>query len=334
MVSSARASRSSEPGRRPTSMRARVASVLACVAVGALAIGCDDILDDPTFRLWCGEGLCAWKLEAGGVRRAATWHEDDHGVELVDTPTVLSQSVDKSPKCLEFTMVADVEPSAQVSVALDFNRDGTVDFEQPIPSAKWRPVKTVVTAPLRYDGIKFFIKKSGPGRAVLAQLRVQGSSECGGAPVVVKDLPLGVPCSWGGAECASGVCCDGICSECCSPPGPVLDALPDGGSALPPERPCASGACGRRDAIPNGRVLFLPAIPRQCDPGQRQKPAGAECLADDDCASGACEGVVVRSESPQVSFASDAGPVPCVASLPDAGGDRCVVRAVAGGRCR
>lgn len=329
MGSSARASASSEGARRRGLRRGLAIAALGVAAASVVA--CEDVLEDPTFRLWCGDTLCAWRLEEGSVRRAATWHEDDHGVELVDVPTTLSQDVDKSPRCLEFTMVADVDPSAQVTIALDFNRDGTIDFEQPIPAAKWRPVKTVVTAPRVYDGIRFRIRKGGAGRAVLAQLRVQAGSGCGGPPVALRDQPLGTPCGAGAAECRSGICCDGLCAECCSPPGPVLETLEDGGAALPPERPCATGTCASR-AVPSSRGFFLPAMPRQCDPGKMAKSAGAECVADDDCASGVCEGVVVRASRTSATDPMDAQA--CEADLPDAGGDRCVVLAVRGGRCR
>src|SRR5688572_27790724 len=98
--------------------------------LGVLIAGCDDVVDDPTFRMWCGESLCSWKLEAGSIRRAPTWHKKDHGVEFEATPTIISQDTTKSPKCLEFTTIADVEPGAQMTIGVDFNRDGTIEEEQ------------------------------------------------------------------------------------------------------------------------------------------------------------------------------------------------------------
>src|SRR5262245_60748495 len=134
--------------------------LLAFVALAAavLAAGCDeDLIDDATFRLWCGESLCSWTLEAGHVRQAPTWHRSDHGVELVDTPTTISQTLKKSSKCLVFTTIADVEPSAQVTVGLDFTGDGVVDYEQPIAAVGFHEVKTQVTAPLSKNIPRIFV---------------------------------------------------------------------------------------------------------------------------------------------------------------------------------
>src|SRR5687768_13249661 len=113
-------------GKVMTNPKRILALALAVVSGGLLVAGCDDVLEDPTFRMWCGESLCSWKLESGSVRRAPTWHKKDHGVELVDTPTAISQETTKTPKCLEFTTIADVEPGAQVTIGVDFNRDGTI----------------------------------------------------------------------------------------------------------------------------------------------------------------------------------------------------------------
>ena len=55
-----------------TSWRVRARAPLALVAAfGLVTLGgdCDgDIVQDPTFRDWCGDTLCAWHLDAGAVR--------------------------------------------------------------------------------------------------------------------------------------------------------------------------------------------------------------------------------------------------------------------------
>ena len=56
-----------------------------------LSGGCDDDVEDPSFQAWCGDTLCAWDLEAGRIARVGTWHPSDYGVELLETPTILSQ---------------------------------------------------------------------------------------------------------------------------------------------------------------------------------------------------------------------------------------------------
>lgn len=244
-------------------------------------VGCDeDVLQDPTFRQWCGDKLCSWTLEAGTIRRAPTWHRDDYGVEFNDTPTIISQVVvDKNPKCLLFTTVADVDPRAQMTVEIDFNDDGSTDYVWPVPSASWRQVQTLVSAPEAYKGFKFTIKKSGPGRAVLAQMRVQSTDSCNRATAVrLKNLALGETCG-DSSECTSGVCCSGtffvapVCSTCCD-------------SRLPCKGEGCHGDC---------------AANQRCDKGEKDEDtarswltcrtlldSGQPCRAGTDCASNEC----------------------------------------------
>lgn len=295
----------------------------------------DDLVEDATFRMWCGDDrLCAWNLDTGRIRRAPTWHKDDPGVELVDTPTAISQVVDKTARCLAFTTIADVEASAQVTVGIDFDDDGSIDYEQPIAAVGFHSVKTQVTAPVRYAGFRIVITKKGTGRAVLAQIRIQGASDCTAPPLRLHDRLLGSPCAQGEPnECRSGVCCEGVCAECCTDPK-FLDVAPDGGAAVvngesavkPPIVPCPDGqTCTRRDT--RAATLFFTVVPKQCDPGMRKRPPGASCLANDDCKSGRCEAAdvdaIVPLQDKQV----------CQPDFPDAGGGDCTITKVREGRC-
>ncbi|MBX3192762.1 MAG: hypothetical protein KF819_37610 [Labilithrix sp.] len=304
----------------------RALFVLVALACGIVVAGCDDVIDDPTFRTWCGDQLCSWKLESGSIRRAATWHPKDYGVELVDTPTAISQETSNSPRCLELTTIANVAPEAQVTVGLDFNRDGTIDHQLPLAATGFREAKLQVTAPLKYEGIRFVITKKGAGTAILAQMRVRGVAGCTAPPVEMENLPLGTPCSLqgGGDECVSGVCCDGICSECCQE-SPVGEQLPNDGGILR-NTPVACPDEGKCERASNDlRGFFLPSAPLQCDPGKGKKGAKAECVVGADCASGVCEGAVLRSSS------SSQG-VSCPADFD--GGPSCNVSMVRGGTCR
>jgi hypothetical protein len=305
------------------------------IPVAAAMTACDDdLLEDATFRMWCSEDrLCAWNVDTGHIRRAATWHKNDPGVELVDTPTAISQVTDKTSRCLKFTTIADVEASAQVTVGIDFDDDGSIDYEQPISAVGFHPVETQVTAPVRYTGFRVVVTKKGDGRAVLAQMRIQSSGDCTAPPLRLRDRLLGSPCSQGDPnECRSGVCCEGVCAECCVDPK-LLDMASDGGAAIvngesavkPPIVQCPDGqTCKRREALAS--TLFFATVPLQCDPGMRKRPAGAVCLADDDCTSGACDGADVDAVVPL----RDAS---CEPDFPDAGGGDCMITKVREGRC-
>lgn len=98
------------------------------------------------------------------------------------------------------------------------------------------------------------------------------------------------------SECASGVCCQGICSECCP------------SSAGQPSVLCAEGgrceqrfpSCGESQICqmwtntgPNGQVEAHHSA-WQCDPGAAKGKLGDACLRDDDCAGGRCKGETLR----------------------------------------
>ena len=53
-------------------MRKQNLLFLAVVASQMGATKCGQVLRDPGFDLWCGDELCAWKLERGEVKRVAT----------------------------------------------------------------------------------------------------------------------------------------------------------------------------------------------------------------------------------------------------------------------
>lgn len=316
--------------------------VTSFIAV-VLVVGCkEELIEDATFRLWCGEELCSWRLEQGKIREAPTWHEGDKGVEFVETPTVISQALKASPRCLVVTTIADVAPSAQVTVGVDFTGDGVVDYEQPVAAVGFREVQTYVTAPRTTAFPRVFISKKGPGRAVLAQLLITSRNECAGPPVQLHDRTLGDACSIGVAnECKSGVCCEGICAECCVEPKYL--SVDESRTVTPaPVVACAGGAaCKRRDVQQDSAGLVFAVVPLQCDPGSRTRPAGVVCLADDDCASGACEGAGATAAMPALPFGADGGGPydpnasarPCATDFPDAGGEQCKLTQVREGRC-
>lgn len=294
-----------------TSLRRSFVFAFTTLTCGVLASGCDDVISDPNFHTWCGAELCSWKLESGHIQRAPTWHPKDYGVELLDSTegdhvTAISQVVVKKPRCLEFSTVADVLAEAQVSIQLDFNNDGVVDYEQPIAETGFREQKNLVTAPVDYDTVRFIIAKKGHGRAVLAQMFVKSTSNCTGEPLVLKAQPLGIACQHDDA-CTSAVCCEGRCAECCTT-GPAA---------------CSGGGkCERRAnaSVPTGSE----PRPLQCDPGKGKHDAGRECLLDDDCRSGVCEGAVWRVYDENLS--------PCPEAFPYS--PACFIGSVHAGRCK
>jgi hypothetical protein len=170
----------------------------------------EDLLADPGFDLWCGEDLCSWEVEQGQVEKVPTWDERDEGASLVGPEVAISQSSTATwldAQCIFFTLLADEDPGASMSLELDFLDDGSVEYDQEIPAEEWENIGFHITTPDWYEGLRFRIHKTGDERAVIAQVRAQvaPSEDCVGAPVVLDDRPDGAQCS-ASTQCASGVC--------------------------------------------------------------------------------------------------------------------------------
>ena len=248
--------------------------VLFALAAAAIGADCDgNIVDDPTFRDWCGDSLCSWKTESGQIQRVPTWNKDDFGVAFLDADggTEISQITDEADaKCILFTSVGDIDPNAQMSVAVDFNSDGSIDFTAPLGTATWRQVQSEISAPAAYKGITFYVKKSGTGTAVLAEMRITVSSACTAPPPNLTGLRLGVPCSNAG-QCATGL----VCSE----PIAGLERLCS---------ECGSGKSCESDVI-CGQSSYT--APFQCGAGEGRGNRGDPCLTNSDCKANACDAI-------------------------------------------
>ena len=164
-----------------------------------------------------------------------------------------------------------------MSLLVDFNGDGSIDFTAPLGATYWHEVKAEITAPKLYRGIRFSVRKEGSGNAVLAEMRVEAMMGCTAPPVTLKDLAIGESCT-DTTECGAGTfCCKlglSACSECCP-----QDETPIA---------CPSGvACQTRGLL----------LPPQCAPGTLAGGARAPCLLDSDCQSDTCLGVKLRAWS-------------------------------------
>jgi len=205
----------------------RMGSTLAAIA--CLALAACPLDDDPGFDDWCGDRLCRWNLVDGEIRKAPTWHERDYGVELVGPHVTLAQRPDiSSVPCLEFKVIADIDPAASVYVDLDFEADGSIEYSERIPSARWQPLTFLVNAPTWYDAVALTIRKESDGHAVLARLELGDGQGCTGAPIPLDNRPPGAWCETA-EQCASGACAPSqICAKTLAP----CDAA----------TPCAAGA--------------------------------------------------------------------------------------------
>lgn len=289
-------------------------SLLLCLVVVAAAsqLGATDcggtITRDPGFDLWCGDSLCAWKLERGDVRRVPTWHTADSGVELLDTDSAIEQftPVDsRDGTCIRFELIADVDETAQLELGVDIYGDGSIERAFPIPTAHWKPLSYAFAVQPPFTGIRFDIAKHGPGRAVVARMRAavvaggcDGITALSGGPA-----PLGALCS-AAADCASGICTavDVFGGTRCTGCDPGMPA-------------CSAGkVCGFDDPGPPER-----AVPIACV-AAAARALGEDCLRDAECASAICSGEVCSTCRPDAGCgaaacgrAYDNGPYLCAA---------------------
>ena len=266
----------------------QLSRILSCLATAALAASqlgttdCDGgITRDPGFDLWCGNSLCAWKLERGEVRRVDTWHTADSGVELVRVGTAIEQftPVDSDDgTCIQFDMVADVAQTAQATLAIDVYGDGAVERTYPIPTIAWVPFSYRFSVKPPFTGIRFELAKTGSGRMVVARMRAKvldhGCEELSAADALDGGpAPLGARCD-AAAECASAICAPtgafgvGRCAGC----DPFAPA-------------CGAGlACGYAAPGPAERSVPLACV------ATGARALGEQCFGNPECATGICRG--------------------------------------------
>jgi hypothetical protein len=236
-------------------------------------------------------------------------------VAFTETPTEISQAVSGGvPQCLLFTSVADVAPEAQMMFLVDFDSDGTIDFQIPIASTQWHKIESEITSPATSAGATFRVRKEGTGTAILAELRVQSTSGCSGPPTLTHPVLLNEACS-ADTPCGGSLFCQqpdptaaGVCAQCGQ------------GHPCPSGVPCAPRASFAGDNAPN-----------QCGPGRKLGAPGDPCLADDDCASGTCRGGVLGDcYAPSTPQGLSTTCAPDAAPAVDSG---CVCKTRRGGTC-
>lgn len=244
--------------------------------------GPDDILHDPTFDLWCGDTLCSWEVEAGGVAKVPTWHEAEDGAALRGDPTIISQLAQvgsSEVSCIQIDLLASVPAGSNLTLELDFYDDGYVEHSQALAGDDYSPVTYRITPPERWDGVRFRLRKTGEVDAIIAQIRALAaySDDCSDPPLQLRNMPIGAPCA-GPEECASGACAE----------IPIISSF-DGG--LLDEDTC--GGCESDLDCPAGQACGLSWNEgwygyTECMPAG-EKLLGEACAGAGECASGTCE---------------------------------------------
>jgi hypothetical protein len=188
-------------------VRQSLYGVALVVAIAGCGAGDVDSSPNPMLERWCEAHPCAWDVH-GEVKRVGTWHPDDFAAELVSDDASLSQlrADHARARCLLFSLMAQVDERATVLLELDFLDDGDIEFSARIPKSDWEVRTFAIAAPTWYDGVRFTIRKAGPGRVILAELNVTLAREgCPATPLSLDDRPSGAGCETD-SQCASGQC--------------------------------------------------------------------------------------------------------------------------------
>lgn len=269
-------------------MSMRIASLLG---LSILAVGCmtpQELIENPDVDVWCGDTPCGWDV-AGQIERVGTWHSHDYAVSFVSEDARLHQGnpdADESIRCISFSMIAKVSPGTKAFVELDFLDDGgEPEWSEQIPAADFEHFSFYVTPPSWFEGVRFIVRKEGPGEMVLAKLRalddVTDYDLCTADPVPLDERPTFARCDQND-ECESGRCLDGFCAGCTT------------------DDDCEDGVCGyaehpdeRYEDYSRGEV-----VPACVEQGSRS--IGSRCLGDAECENGTCSecGICADHEEP------------------------------------
>jgi hypothetical protein len=275
-------------------------SLLASL-VAVLLSSCGDVwMSEILLEVDCSDPQCGWQVERGGVERTASWHPKDYAFSLTSNDSSISRTlpVQRNAKCLRFSYIGQIEPSASVQVELDFNDDGRSDASTELPSVKWKRQNVYLSAPADYRRLRLRMRKTGDGDAKLARFGVVGEyGECPALPPTT--LQDGAECG-SDATCASNRCYLGHCSACgaggcaegeaCRNESDCLD----GACAAGVCRACAkSGSCGTSEGCSTaGQCASNSCVSGSVPSLMSQQPqydaTCGNCDAASDCASGHC----------------------------------------------
>ncbi len=271
-------------------MKSKLASLLLLAAVASQlgSTDCGQVLRDPGFDLWCGDSLCAWKLERGNISEVPTWNQGDPGVSFDGSDVAIEQFApvnDGDGTCLQFDLIANISETAAVTLNIDIEGDGTIEKAEQLPTSNWKPLSYLLNVTPSFDGIRFELAKTGPGTAVIAQIDAQivDASMCTGLPTITSGpRPDGARCEQD-SDCNSNSC---IGAQSFGPPGTCQGCAPVGSGTCPSDQVCGLVApTAAFFAIPNGCVE------------NASKPLGELCAVSAECASGICDFVCSACET-------------------------------------
>jgi hypothetical protein len=218
----------------------------------------------PWTREDCEYGPCGFQTLTGSTARTTSWDESAYALSLTEPGTRLTRREAGSfASCIDIALVGEVEDSADLTLELDFNDDGSIEYSGELPASRWDRRHIQIHGPAGERVVRSYLEKKGTGRASLAVVESRAVACEGASPIKLSDGSLCVE----DANCSSDRCRDGRCLSC----GPSGCGE---GVACKADSECAGGACA-------AGVCRACAANGTCDPG-------AQCTLDTHCKSHSC----------------------------------------------
>ena len=257
------------------------------------ATDCGQVINDDGFDLWCGTQLCDWQIDKGSIEKVQTWHVGDDGVQFNGDGAEISQLssvTSHDGACLQFDVLADIDPTVDMELFGDIWGDGNApEYQQRIIGSGFAPLVFSFKINGYYNGIRFYLQKHGDGHATLAQLRAT-VIDCTDVGQVVDAgvAPLGggcdftnnaMTCNGGGEVCQAISRYDGLfefAASCSSCSGSFDD------NQIWSDTCSGGSVCGWNEPTAADLQPYAACIP------QGSKQLGESCLSSGECATAIC----------------------------------------------
>jgi hypothetical protein len=156
----------------------------------------DELTNDPTLDLWCGDKLCESWDTTGSVTRVGTWHAADFGVSLASRGSSLSQTITRNSEellCVRINLLGDWDDASKLTLEFDFGNDGVVDWTQKLPPRHWQGWSSTIYAENWFSEFRMTVRRDGVQGAQLAEIRARKDLET--CTRDTEESDRGQPCS-------------------------------------------------------------------------------------------------------------------------------------------
>ena len=187
-------------------MHNKTTRLLLGVCLCCLASACVDGAKDMFWRggggtndISCSQGYCNWEirslLKEGDIEWVDILYHELCGISMIADNVSISYLADRDklviqtdevdgglwvPDCFIVKIIADTDSDSEMVFEADFQDDGVAEFTKVLKTDDWNTSIFTITPPNMYDAVRFSVKKTRPGKAVLVyvQVRTESDQDC------------------------------------------------------------------------------------------------------------------------------------------------------------